>query len=298
MAANATTVQIGMSEVVNDVVVYGYDKSEYAQYLADYAKYEDALVQYMLDNAGVPEDEIEEEPPTPPAVDLPLYGLNIIDIHVTEDSKLTSSPIETGVEVSDFKVRQPIVITIKGICDNLRGGQQTTKDTRYGAKGQPSESFAEKMNYIPIVGSGINNIVGGVANAVGGYEFEQTETILTRARRVYESIHKMLRETKTVEATGNPKTYMIGTKGMMYSNMVLENVEQLNDAEHLMVIPVTLKFKELIIVGTDEDDNTIPRNDQEGPMTMSGYIKKNSWAEGGFGEALSDVRGFVMPGVL
>ena len=78
---------------------------------------------------------------------------------------------------------------------------------------------------------------------------------------------------------GQPKTYTISSKGAVYSNMILESAEQLNDAEHLMVIPVTLKFKELIIAGTDTEDNVIPAEDQDGPLVMSGYLKKNSWLE-------------------
>ena len=89
------------------------------------------------------------------------------------------------------------------------------------------------------------------------------------------------------------KTYTIGTKGAVYSNMVLADVDQLNDAEHLMVIPVTLHFKELIVAGSTDDYQPV-LDEQNSNLKMSGYLKKNSWMENisEFGASVSSKLGF------
>lgn len=271
-----------MDEVVNKVVVYDFYTHRYAQlqkeYLDEYREYVDNLETqgnwFFQEQAGYVEEPIPPEPPTNA-----LEGLNILDVTVQESTKMTSNPVETGVEIVDCKVRMPVTITIKGICDNKRGGSDTTKDTRYGAPGTASEGFAAGVAKVPFAGGTINNIVGSVVNNVMGYEYEQEETVLTRARMVYERIHQMLKDRSVDPRFNSPNTYTISTKGAIYSNMVLESAEQLNDAEHLMVIPVTLKFKELILAGGTEEDNVIPSEDQDGPLTMSGYLKKNSWLD-------------------
>ena len=279
--ATAST-RIMMDEVVNKVVVYDFYTHRYAQlqkeYLDEYKEYVDNLETqgnwFFQEQAGYVEEPIPPDPPTNA-----LEGLNILDVTVQESTKMTSNPVETGVEIVDCKVRMPVTITIKGICDNKRGGSDTTKDTRYGAPGTASEGFAAGISKVPFAGGAINNIVGSVVNNVMGYEYEQEETVLTRARMVYSRIHQMLKDRSVDPRFNSPNTYTISTKGAIYSNMVLESAEQLNDAEHLMVIPVTLKFKELILAGGTEEDNVIPSEDQDGPLTMSGYLKKNSWLD-------------------
>lgn len=207
-----------------------------------------------------------------------LEGLRIIDVQVTESSKLTQSPLETGVYVNDFKVRMPRKVTIKGICDNLRGEMQI-EDGRFDLA---STTVGGYINKIPIAGGAITSIANGIVNEIAGYEYETTQKILSTARTVYRKINDMFTDTSQIDAAGTgmtlPKTWTIATKGAIYTNMILENVEQLNDAEHLMVIPVTLTFVELIMPGLNRDV-LFPANDQDADLEMSGHQKKGSWKD-------------------
>ena len=289
MANTVTSTRVMKSDVVNDVIVYNYDADEYAEYVLSVERYKQELEEYqqrMIDifANSTPDGSNSQEPPEPPEqpeVENALDGLEILDVHVTESSKMTSSPVESGIEVCDFKVRMPRTITIKGICNNRRGKSTTTKDTRYGAAGTDSAGFAAGVDRVPLVGGAINSVIGGVVNEVMGYEYEQSEDILTVARRVYASIQYMLRDENRLKYKDGvyvSKTYTIGTKGAVYSNMVLADVDQLNDAEHLMVIPVTLHFKELIVAGSTDDYQPV-LDEQNSNLKMSGYLKKNSWME-------------------
>lgn len=240
-------------EVVNDVVVLNYSSGEYAQYLAAYKEYEDFIS---------PVSEDLSEMPDPPKIENALEGLRILDVSVNEQSNITRSPIESGANISDSKIRMPRKITIKGICDNMRGPIVTTKDTR--------SSFDSG---IPLIGGAINSVVNGVVDTIMGYEFETEQEILTVARSVYAKIHKMY--TDKSMPNGRPKTWIISTKGAVYDNMILQSVEQLNDAEHLMVIPVTLHFEELMMVGEDQTDG-VYLDELTSPIKMSGYRKQGN----------------------
>lgn len=278
MAVTQTGVQIYKEQVVNDVLIYKEDTYGYAQYLKDKERYHAEYQKYQKDLAKYEsglfkkKGDKPKEPKQPQPKDyftLPLEGLRIIDVSVSEKTKMTSSPIETGVEITDFKVRLPVEIKIKGICDNLREEKnqvESAVDTR-----------DRNSVDVPIIGGMISSITNGIANTVMGYDYEQTLMVLTRARAVYANIHNMLMNKsfseKTWEYSTAPECYTIATKGAIYQNMMLENAEQLNDAEHLMVIPVTLTFKEVILASTAGSDNVVPSNDQDGPLTMSGAIK-------------------------
>ena len=109
-----------------------------------------------------------------------------------------------------------------------------------------------------------------------GYEFETRQKILTTARKVYENIDKMYRQTEKDENDLESKLYTISTKGMVYGNMVLVDVEQLTDAEHLLVIPVTLVFEELLMPG---GKSIFPLNEQDSEMEMGGSLKKGNILE-------------------
>lgn len=235
--------QVFKSDVVNDVVVLDYSANEYAEYL----KQKQGSEEYFRN---------------PPEIKNALEGLRIMNVQSSDQSNLTRSPIETGVQISDSKVRMPRKISIKGICDNIRGEIITTKDTR------------SKINVgIPIIGGAINSVANGVVDSVMGYEYETTQQILTRARSVFKKIHKMYMDKTRIN--GSPKTWIISTKGSVYNNMILQSIEQLNDAEHLMVIPVTLNFEELMMVGQDTNDNVF-LSDDDSPLSMGGSMKKGS----------------------
>lgn len=297
MAVSTSGNQIYKEQVVNDVLVYKEDTYGYAQYLKEKELYHTAYKGYQKQLAAFEslpsflqkEENKPEEPKLPDMKDyflLPLEGLRILDVSVSEKTKMTSSPIETGVEITDFKIRMPVEIKIKGICDNLREAKDLKIETT-------SDKFAKVTDYIPVVGGMINSIASGVYDAVMGYEYTQSLQVLTRARAVYANIHNMLMNKSfndnfgEVWKTSNlPEGYTIATKGAIYQNMMLESAEQLNDAEHLMVIPVTLNFKEVILASTAGSDNIVSGNDQDGPLTMSGNIKSTgivgAFKEGGF----------------
>lgn len=283
MAVTTSGNQILKEQVVNEVLVYREEGGDYARYLAALDQYYGKMKKYQSDIAKYNSKIIKiGDPPTPPSkpepknyFTMPLRGLRIIDVSVSEKTKMTSSPIETGVEITDFKVRMPVEIKIKGICDNLREEKnQLEADT---------DTRDRNSVDIPIIGGAISAITNGIANTVFGYDYEQTLVVLTRARAVYASIHAMLMDKHYVrgvrhwdDRVGNlPEFYTIATKGVIYKNMILESVEQLNDAEHLMVIPVTLNFKEVILASTAGEDNVVPGNNQDGPLTMSGSIKSS-----------------------
>lgn len=141
-----------------------------------------------------------------------LEGFRILSVNVIEKSTMIESPVESGIRVVDNKVIMPVKIQVSGICDNVRGNIKLDEET--------------------------NKI---------------TQDISTSAKDVYSTIYAMLRE-KDFEETDNgirPKTYTIATKGLIYRNMILTEVSQVNDAEHLLVIPVTLTFTELLFIGDD-----------------------------------------------
>lgn len=236
---------------VNPVEVYSI--SDYADYIAKKKAFEERIALGSSDLSDVPD---------PPEVERPLEGLRIMNTRVQEKSTTIKSPVESGIRISDNKVAMPRIVTITGICDNLRGPLETTKDTRSNIDVG-----------VPIIGGAINNVVNGVVDTVAGYEFETKQSLIVMARRVYENIDKMYRERITVDINGTrrPKTYTISTKGMVYSNMTLVDVEQLNDAEHLLTIPVTLTFEEIIFLG----ENSIhPAEEQDGDISMGGSVKK------------------------
>lgn len=244
--------------VVNDVVVLDYSAGDYADYLKKKAEYEKDIADYYNSI-----ERIEtQEPPKEPEIKNALEGLRIMDVNVQSQTNLTKSPIETGVHITDSKVRMPIRVSIKAICDNLRGELETTKDTRSNIDVD-----------IPIIGGAINSVSNGVVDTVMGYEFETKQKILTMARGVYANIQKMLNDKTRVN--GRPKTWIVSTKGAIYQNMTLQSVDQLNDAEHLMVIPVTLNFEELILVGDDEKDSVF-LSDDDSPLEISGSLKKGN----------------------
>ena len=128
--------------VVNDVVVLDYSAGDYADYLKKKAEYEKDIIE-------------TQEPPKEPEIKNALEGLRIMDVNVQSQTNLTKSPIETGVHITDSKVRMPIRVSIKAICDNLRGELETTKDTRSNIDVG-----------IPIVGGAINSVVNGVVDTV------------------------------------------------------------------------------------------------------------------------------------
>ena len=188
-------------------------------------------------------------------VDRPLDGLRIMDVSVQEQANIIKSSVESGIRISDNKVRMPTVITITGICDNKRGPIVEVK--------KPAKTDG-------IFGS----IVDNVRNSIQGYEAETQQQLLSRAKKVYENIDKMFREKELVDVNGStrPKTYTISTKGRIYPNMILSSIRQLNDAEHLMVIPVTIVFEELIFI---DNSNIMPYSPQDGEIVMGGSMKKN-----------------------
>jgi hypothetical protein len=185
-------------------------------------------------------------------VETPLYGLRIMNVTVNEQSNIIKSPVESGIRISDNKVRMPSVITITGICDNWRGELETVKDTRSDTP-----------------------IIGGVVDSLMGYSYETEQRMLSMAKKVYESIDKMYHENISINVNGTlrPKTYTISTKGRIYPNMILSGVQQLNDPEHLLVVPVTLTFEELLFLG---EENVMPYSPQDGDIFMGGSIKKGN----------------------
>lgn len=164
-----------------------------------------------------------------------LEGFRILSVNVIEKSTMIESPVESGIRVVDNKVIMPVKIRVSGICDNVRGNIKTELD--------------------------------GKKNKI-------TQEILTSAKEVYADIYEMLRE-NDFEETDNgirPKTYTIATKGLIYRNMVLTEVSQVNDAEHLLVIPVTLTFTELLFIGDDFDPIPTFLPDDSG-MKANGSLK-------------------------
>jgi hypothetical protein len=192
-----------------------------------------------------------------------LEGFNIFNISVREQSTVIKSPVESGIRISDNKVIMPRVIKVTGLCDNIRGEIETTKDTR---------------SNINLGFSGVSNVANGVVDYIKGYEFETKQKILSVAKKVYEEIDKMYRERDVINVNGGrrPKTYSISTKGMIYSNMILSDVEQLNDPEHLLTIPVTLTFEELIFLG---EQSAIPANSQDCDIILTGSHKEANLVE-------------------
>jgi len=250
---------------INTTTVYDID--DYAQYLEEKKAYDEEVAEfYNTDTVeGIENIELQKDPPSPPEVNEPLKGLRIMKCDVKEHSELNKVPVESGYRVSDNKVRWGRRITITGICDNLRGELKTTKDTR-----------SKVDTGIPIIGGAINNVVNNVVDTVMGYEFETKQEILTTARRVFQKIDAMYRDIEIHEDFTEPKLYTISTKGMIYGNMILVDVEQLTDAEHLLTIPVSLVFEELIIVGKE---SAFPADDQDAPMSMGGSLKKGNMIE-------------------
>lgn len=119
--------------------------------------------------------------------------------------------------------------------------------------------------------SGIcDNVRGNIQNK----DDKVIQEIITSAKEVYADIYEMLRN-KDFEETDNgirPVTYTIATKGLIYRNMVLTEVSQVNDAEHLLVIPVTLTFTELLFIGDDFDPIPTFLPDDSG-MKANGSLK-------------------------
>lgn len=250
---------ISGSRCINTTNVYAIDK--WSDYIDAKRQYEKELEEYY--------NSIEmietSDPPQPPEIQKPLRGLRIMKCEVKEHAELNKSPVESGYSICDNKILTPRRITITGICDNLRGELETVKDTR------------SKINLdVPPVGGAISSVANGIVDTVMGYEFETRQKILTTARKVYESIDKMYRQIEKDENDVEPKLYTISTKGMVYGNMVLVDVEQLTDAKHLLVIPVTLVFEELLMPGRD---STFPLNEQDSEMEMGGSLKKGNILE-------------------
>ena len=251
--------QISGWQCINTTTVYSID--DFDKYLEAKKLYEEDLGSYYNDI-----ERIEtQEPPNPPELEEPLKGLRIMKCDVKEHAELNKSPVESGFRVCDNKTKMPRKIVITGICDNLRGELITTKDTR-----------SKVDTGIPLVGGAINNVVNGVVDTVMGYEFETKQQILTTARRVYQKIDEMYRKIDKDKNGNEPKMYTISTKGMVYGNMILVDVEQLTDAEHLLTIPVTLIFEELIISGRK---SAFAMDDQDAPLEMGGSLKKGNLAE-------------------
>lgn len=218
-------------------------------------------------------------------LDPALSGLHIMDVKVYDDCNITSSPIETGVKISDSKVHLPRKITITGICDNVRGDiviDQSGDGYTIGDSGEiiPKDSFWKKIGNSAIkVGNMVSGAIGGpglglvadVANALMDHSITTHQDIIRFAMQVFAEIQEMLDEKES------GKTYTISTKGAIYKNMVLKTVEQLNDAERLLVIPVTLTFEQLIFIDGDSKKtvDTADLADQE--MSFQGAKTKSSW---------------------
>lgn len=226
-----------------------------------------------------------------------LNGLRIMDVKVYDDCNLTSSPIETGVKISDSKVHLPRKITITGICDNVRGDiviDQSGDGYTIGDSGEiiPKDSLGEKIfNSALKVGNMVSGAVGGpglglvadVANALSDHSITTHQDIEMFAMQVFAEIQEMLDEKE------NGKTYTISTKGAIYKNMVLKTVEQMNDAERLLVIPVTLTFEQLIFIDGDNNTtvDTADSTDQE--IAFRGSKAKSEFWDVAGGIALSAI---------
>ena len=258
--ATSTGKTISGSRCINTTNVYAIEK--WSDYIDKHRQYEAELADYYSNET---DPASMGDPPQPPEIQEPLRGLRIMKCDVKEHAELNKSPVESGYRICDNKILTPRRITITGICDNLRGELETVKDTR------------SKIDLdIPLVGGAINSVANGIVDTVMGYEFETRQKILTTARKVYENIDKMYRQIEKDENDVEPKLYTISTKGMVYGNMVLVDVEQLTDAEHLLVIPVTLVFEELLMPGRN---STFPLNEQDSEMEMGGSLKKGNILE-------------------
>ena len=162
-----------------------------------------------------------------------LKGFRILNVNINEKSTMIESPVESGIRVVDNKVIMPVKIRVTGICDNVRGNIKLDEEH-------------DKI----------------------------TQDIITSAKEVYSDIYAMLREKdfEETETGTRPVTYTIATKGLIYRNMILTEVSQVNDAEHLLVIPVTLTFTELMFIGDDLDPIPTFLPDDSG-MKSNGSLK-------------------------
>ena len=261
--ATQTGKQVSGWQCINNTTVYSI--GPWSDYLEAWKSYRQYLADYYFELR----DTIETAP-APPELEEPLKGLRIMKCEVKEHAELNKSPVESGFRVSDNKTKMPRRIVITGICDNLRGELKTEKDMII------NDTRSNFDSGVPLVGGAINRVVNGVTDAVMGYDFETQQQILTTARRVYEKIDDMYRKVSSDSDESVPKMYTISTKGMVYDHMILADVEQLTDAEHLLTIPVTLIFEELIIAGKP---SAYPMQAQDAEFSMGGSLKVGNLAE-------------------
>lgn len=180
-------------------------------------------------------------------IDNILRGLQILKVDVNESYKIATHPLESGQITADTKIKNPTTITITAMCDNLRGGIDTVE--------KEQRSFIQDIKNI---GQGLKETLWS------GKEYNRTQSILSLARNVYAKLHRMLTEREF-------KTYIVATKGAVYTNMMITGITQLNEPEHLLTIPVTIKFEEIL---SSNQSNVIAADDSDVEIVMQGSAKE------------------------
>lgn len=178
-----------------------------------------------------------------------LEGLQILKSEAKQTYKLATHPLEDGQLTVDTKIKNPTTITITGMCDNLRGNMNYPKEKEkaknlWDSIGQAAESAYETL--------------------WAGKEFEASVEIKTFAMEVFAELHKMLSEKEF-------KMYSISTKGAVYNGMMLVDILQLNEPEHLLTIPVTLVFQEAIV---DHESVEVEEAQEDMTIKMGGNVKE------------------------
>lgn len=182
-----------------------------------------------------------------------IEGLQILKCDANESYKIATHPLEDGQVLADMKIKNPTHITITGMCDNLRGPMAYTPEK---APSSLRESITRSMQ------DAINSVFNGKT-------YDTTQTILSLAKKVYGRLNQMLTEREY-------KTYTIATKGAVYTNMMLVGIDQLNDPEHLLTIPVTLRFEEVLV---SNEKSAITELPDDSTRQMGGNVKEKSMIE-------------------